>query len=310
VSPTPEIAVIVASHCRPGPLALVLASVARQQDVALEVVVVDNPSARSDEIAGVVSGFPGVRLVRLDRNVGFGRAINRGVAQSTAPLLYFACDDVELGDGCLRELRDAHRGRPAAGLTAPVIYEASDPSRIRCAGGACTIGLNVRLDLFKALPAPGSEEPFAVSFVPGGAVLTDRDLFLRLGGYREDFFMYEEDTELSQRVRRVGRDLVVVPRARTYDQVPPATYDPKVVRPDMIRNHLATLLLHAPLALAPLLLTKKLLGEARRLHRLPAQERRHWVVGWGRFLAAVPYLLRDRRRNALVRRALRDIQPA
>jgi glycosyltransferase involved in cell wall biosynthesis len=309
MSSSAEIAVIVASHSRPGPLGRVLASVARQQGVALEVVVVDNPSARSEEIAGVVAAFAGVRLVGLADNVGFGRAINRGVAATTAPLLYFACDDVELGDGCLRELRDVHLSRQAPGLTAPVIYDANDPGRIRYAGGAYSIGLNVRLDLFKALPASGSREPFAVSYVPGGALLTCRELFLRLGGYREDFFMYEEDTELSQRVRRAGRDLVVVPRASTFDQVPPGTYDPRVVRPDMIRNHLATALLHAPAALAPLLFARKLLGEARRLPGLRPEERRHWVIGWGRFLAAVPLLLRDRRRNARVRRALRTAAP-
>jgi GT2 family glycosyltransferase len=287
----------------------VLASVARQQGVSLEVVVADNPSDRSDEIAGVVSRFPGARLARLDHNVGFGRAINRGVAQTAAPLLYFACDDVELGDGCLRELRDAHRARPAPGLTAPVIYEASDPERIRCAGGAYTIGLNVRLDLFRALPASGSREPFPVSFVPGGALLTDRQLFLGLGGYREDFFMYEEDTELSQRVRRAGRDLVVVPRASTYDQVPPGTYDPQVVRPDKIRNHLATALLHAPLGLVPFFFLRKLLAELLNLPRLPSAERRHWLIGWRRFLCAVPRLLRDRFRDARARQVLLGERP-
>ncbi|MFO0810553.1 MAG: glycosyltransferase family 2 protein [Gemmataceae bacterium] len=303
-TPSPDVAVIVASHSRPGPLDRVLASVARQRGVAVETIVADNPSEKSAEIEAVVAARPKVQLVKLAHNRGFGRAINQGVERSSAPLLYFACDDVELADDCLAELCRAHRARPAAGMTAPVIYDAADTSRVRCAGGDFRIGLKVRLDLFRQLPQPAAEEPYQVSFVPGGAALIDRELFTQLGRYRDDFFMYEEDTELSQRVRRAGRDLAIAPRARTYDLIPPSTYDPKVVRPDMIRNHLATVLLHAPAALVPVLFGTKFAAGVVRLPGLPSADRRHWVVGWKRFLVAVPRLLRDRARNAQTRRAM------
>ncbi len=295
-----EIAVIIASHSRPGPLAAVLRSVELQRrDVALEVIVADNPSARSDEIAAVVAGFPGVTLVRLPRNVGFGRAINAGVARATAPVCYFACDDVLLTEGCLRALLAVHRTHPRAGLTAPVLLAADDPQRYRFSGGTHTWGLTPRLRIHTEPLPPTGCEPFAVTFVPGGALMIDRDLFLHLGAYRDDFFMYEEDTELCLRVRRLGRALTVVPAAQALDLGPPPTYDGELVRADKIRNLLATFTLHAPPALAPWVIAKCFASGILRLHGMPREDRRAWLNGWRRFVGALPALLRDRRRLEL-----------
>jgi hypothetical protein len=160
-----------------------------------------------------------------------------------------------------------------------------------------------RLTLHREFPGRDAERPCPVTFVSGGTIFTEREFFLGLGGYREDFFMYEEDTELCQRVRRTGRDLVIVPGARVYDLGPPPTYNSHRVGPEKIRNHLALITLHAPAWMMPLLLAKYFLGTIRRLPMMTPDGRRDWVVGWRRYFAAVPLLLRDRLRLSRLGRA-------
>jgi GT2 family glycosyltransferase len=298
VTAAPEVAVIIASHSRPGPLARVLASVeAQRRDVALEVIVADNASPMSEEVASVAAGFPGVTLVRLAGNLGFGRALNRGIARASAPYLYLGCDDVVLGDGCLRELYAAHRRRPAPGLTAPVIYVADKPDEVRCAGGTHTLGLTPRLVLHREIPPPAADGTCPVTFIPGGTIFTERCFLLELGGYREDFFMYDEDTELCQRVRRRQRDLVIVPPARVFDLIAPGTYDPTRVRAEQLRNYLAMITLHARAGLAGPIVAKQFASGLIRLPSLTRQGRREWRAGWWRYLSGLPLLLRDRLRS-------------
>jgi GT2 family glycosyltransferase len=136
-----------------------------------------------------------------------------------------------------------------------------------------------------------------VTFVPGGTIFTERRFLLDLGGYREDFFMYEEDTELCQRVRRWQRDVVIVPSARVFDVIAPATYDPTRVRAQQLRNYLAMITLHARAGLAGPILAKQFAGGLIRLPYLTRQGRREWRAGWRSYLAALPLLLRDRLRS-------------
>jgi GT2 family glycosyltransferase len=294
----PEVSVLIASHARPETLARVLASVERQRrDLILEVIVVDNKSARSSEVARVAGSFAQVTHLPLTENLGFGRALNRAFAHARGELTYFTCDDIVLGDGCLRHLCDAHRSRPRPGFTSLLLHKSAPPNEIQWAGGIFEFGLTPRLTQLRALPpsAVADGRPYPVSFVAGGLFMVERTFFARLGGYREDFFMYEEDTELSQRVLRSGRDLVIVPSAIAYDLCPPATFDPSRVNADKIRNFLAVILLHAPDRLWPLILAKQFIAGLRRLVRMPQDQRSNLYRGWTKFLASWTMLLRDRR---------------
>lgn len=295
-----DVAVVVASHARPETLDLVLTSIVDQRDdLALEIIVVDNPSARSREVASVVSKYEDVHLIQLRRNQGFGRAIGRGVACASAQFLYLACDDVVLAKGSLKKLKAAHVQGPRVGLSAPLLLRADDPEKIQAAGGAFELSLNPRVLIHQALPLGACDNaPCAVTFLPGGTLFVERNYFNALGGYREDFFMYEEDTELCQRVLRSGRTLLVVPSAKAYDLMPPATYDPRRVHSAKIRNFLAMITLHADGRLLPLILARQFVAGVRRLYLLSGSERSTWRRGWREFLFSLPMLLRDRRKYA------------
>ena len=63
------------------------------QTTPAPVVVIDNAS-RDDSPHMAAREF-GAQVIHLERNVGFGRALNRGVADSPAEHLFFVNNDVE-----------------------------------------------------------------------------------------------------------------------------------------------------------------------------------------------------------------------
>src|SRR6266852_6270836 len=107
-----------------------LESLARQTTPAPVVVVVN---ASRDESADVAERDFGSRVIRLERNVGFGRALNRGVTESPAELLVFVNNDVECEPWFVEALVERARD---ADVVAGVLLQADASGLIDSAGVA------------------------------------------------------------------------------------------------------------------------------------------------------------------------------
>ena len=88
---------------RSGPRVLDCLERLAAQDVPHRAWVVDNASG-DGTVAGVRSRCPDADVLELERNVGFGAAVNRGAAEGNADAIVLVNDDVELEDGALAAL--------------------------------------------------------------------------------------------------------------------------------------------------------------------------------------------------------------
>jgi glycosyltransferase involved in cell wall biosynthesis len=89
----PTASVVVPTHDRNDLLLQTLASVLRQRDVDLEVIVVDDGSG--EDVAGAVAPLSDerVRVVRNERSQGVARARNRGLEEARGEWVAFVDDD-------------------------------------------------------------------------------------------------------------------------------------------------------------------------------------------------------------------------
>jgi GT2 family glycosyltransferase len=287
----PGVSVVVLSHNRPGPLAQALASLRAQTLPPEEVIVVDNRSPASDEIARLLEGFPGYTLIRHGENRGFAAGMNSGISRATQPYVYLTEDDVVLAPDCLERLL-GHAARQAhPGLLSGLMVDAGT-DRILSAGGAVQLAGVYRLSLTgRGEAAPGRfDVPFDTEYVPGAMVLAPRDVWRTLGGFREDFFVYGEDTDLCLRARRAGYRITLVPAARVR-HLPAGDAAPSaLVEYHKLKNFFALYLLHARPSVWPqFVLRYVLLGAFRQPGRVFAR-----ALGWN--VRNLGRLLRDRGR--------------
>jgi GT2 family glycosyltransferase len=169
---------------------------------AQEVWVVDNAST-DGSVDYVRATYPGVRVVALDRNVGFAAGNNAGARDASAKYLAFLNNDTRVRADWLSCLVAPAEADPSVGLVSSRVVFMDPPGRIdsagdgylRC-GGAFKHG-HGQLDE----AAPPSREVFSAC---GAAFLIRRDLFAAIGGFDEDFFMVYEDVDLSYRARLRG----------------------------------------------------------------------------------------------------------
>lgn len=187
-----------------------------------EVIVFDQESdvARRAAVAG---RHPAVRWVPCARNVGFAAGVNRAAAETQAPLLLWLNPDAEL----TRDVRDALEawlaGHPETGCVAPRVLNADGsvqasarrfPDVTTAIGGRSTwLTRHFPNNAIsrRNLAASASRAPVTVDWLAGACVLTRRDLFVRLGGLDEGFFMYWEDADYCRRAAALGFGCTYLP---------------------------------------------------------------------------------------------------
>ncbi len=181
-----------------------------------EVIVVDNAS-----VDGVFQRFaashPGARFIENDGNWGFADGCNRGAAEARGEfLLFFNPDALDPGGAIAAWLGEARAQPDAAIMTTRQVDESGRPQKtFDMFPSLLTLLGPVRALLRAAAPArypdPRIERrsTFDVDWVSGAALLARGDVFRRLGGFCNGFWMYSEDVDLCRRARDAGHRVAV-----------------------------------------------------------------------------------------------------
>ncbi len=172
----------------------------REQSRPVEVVVVDNGSG-DESTALLREEFPEVRLVELDRNVGFGPAINRAVATHPADSLILLNDDAECEPRFVEALLEGLG--EGIGSVAGVLLQERSPDLVDSAGVVADSTL-MGFDYLHGEPAEAALGAPAPLGPTGGAGLYRRQAFEAVGGFDERIFLYYEDLDLALRMAAGG----------------------------------------------------------------------------------------------------------
>lgn len=179
------------------------------QTAAAEVVVADNGTgtATADLLA---DRFPSVIRIGFDGNLGFGRALNRAIAeQGEGPIILLNDDVVANPDLVELMLEDSRR----AELVAAVLLSERNPARIDSAGVVVDQTL-MAFDYLSGTPIAALDTARDPLGPTGGAALYGREAFNAVGGFDERIFIYYEDVDLALRMRREGARCVLSPDAQ------------------------------------------------------------------------------------------------
>ncbi len=169
-----------------------------------EVLVVDNGSS-DDSVGWIRQHFSGVRILELDRNLGFGEGNNRGVAAARHNIVVLLNNDMVVDPSFLAPLLEPFADPDVFAVSAQILFP--DGERRQETGNADGRFENGHFHL--------SHEPvrrvhdkrrfLPVLWAGGGSSAFRRDYFLRLKGFAPIFSpCYVEDTDLSYRAWRRG----------------------------------------------------------------------------------------------------------
>ena len=142
------------------------------------------------------------------------------------------------------------------------------------------------------VPAEREHSPSEVFGLCGGACAIRREAWLTLDGFREDLFMYYEDTDLSWRLRERGWRVVYVREAVAHHEHASSsgTDSPMFIRVN-VRNRILTAAAHSPAPVVMQALARTLVRTLRGPQRGPV------MTGLAQAVAGLPRELRQRTRG-------------
>ena len=192
-----------------------------------EIIVVDNAST-DGSAAFVAETFPHVRLVALDRNMGFGAGINRAAAEATGTYLLLLNADAEATPKALErlvEFLDEHiTCGAAAGRLLTMTEDWERTANVRGLPTFSTIAADMLLlsHVWPGNPVTRRASAAAIDDTSSQAVeqpaatclMVRRQTFDEIGGMDERFFpVWFEDVDLCRRILEAGWTIFFVPRA-------------------------------------------------------------------------------------------------
>jgi N-acetylglucosaminyl-diphospho-decaprenol L-rhamnosyltransferase len=193
--------------------ALLLACLDSLAGTDAEIVVLDNASEDGSADA-VRERFPGVRVIAQSYRAGFGANHNTVIRATTGRYVYVLNEDTTAGDWCFEALTAYLDDHPRVAALGPrIVYPDGRlqdsawrfPTPLVSTISLATLG---RLGVTQSR----GDEPRAVDWVMGAAVMLRREALDEVGLFDESFFLYSEEVDLQARLHRAGWEVHYFPR--------------------------------------------------------------------------------------------------
>ena len=207
----PTITVCIIAYNSGPTLRTCLERLAAQTFQDFETLVIDNASPDPGD-AAIAREFPFVQLIENSENLGFAGAGNQGARLARGRWYVLLNPDAFAQPNWLEELaRAAERYPRLLSFTSRQLMD-EDPGLLDGLGDVMSgYGIPYRGGYLSRDPG---DTPEGEVFSPcGAAMMIDRALFLKLGGFDEFFFCYSEDVDLGYRLQLSGEPTLLVPSA-------------------------------------------------------------------------------------------------
>ncbi|MFV5695627.1 glycosyltransferase family 2 protein [Flavobacterium sp. LB3P122] len=182
-----------------------------------EIIVVDNNS-QDDSCEMMKKRFPNVKLIQNKANLGFPKGNNIGVAQAQGKYICILNPDTVVAEDTFTKVLAFAKKLPDLGILGCKLIDGTGTFLPESKRGVPTpwVAFTKITCLYKLFPKSrtfgkyyaqhlNENETGKVDILVGAFMLMKKDLYLEVGGFDEDCFMYSDDIDLSYRILQKGK---------------------------------------------------------------------------------------------------------
>lgn len=219
-----DISIVIVNYNTSRLLDECISSIKRETSCQYEIFVVDNAS-QDDSVEMLHRKHPEVNLIENDRNVGFARANNQGFKRACGKYFFMLNPDTLILDGAIDKLFEYMEHHPQAGVCGPKNLDPDMNLQYNCDHYPSLWNdfvqytrldaafPHIRLFNLSRMRYWNYSELQAVDRIVGCSLLIRSDIFKKVGGLDDNYFMYFEETDLCYRIGRMGYKIIYYPNA-------------------------------------------------------------------------------------------------
>lgn len=184
--------------------------------IPYEVIIVDNASD-DGSVELIKEKFPSVKLIVNEKNLGFGKANNIGLALSKGEFILLINPDTIIQEDTLIKMLSFFELNNQIGLAGCKILNPDGTLQLACrrsfpgpwtsfckVTGLSNLFPDSRFFARYNLTYLDENKSYEVDAISGSFMMMRRNVYEKVGGFDEQFFMYGEDLDLCFRVQKAG----------------------------------------------------------------------------------------------------------
>ena len=181
-----------------------------------EIIVIDNNSS-DDSCEMMKNRFPNVKLIENKENLGFPKGNNIGVAEAKGEYICILNPDTVVAEDTFTKIMNTENWQLNTGIIGCKLIDGTGNFLPESKRGVPTpwVAFTKIFGLYKFLPKStwfnqyyaqhiSENESGKVAILVGAFMFMKRSLYLEVGGFDEDCFMYSDDMDLSYVVLQNG----------------------------------------------------------------------------------------------------------
>nr|WP_255695664.1 glycosyltransferase family 2 protein [Rhodohalobacter sp. 614A] len=198
-----------------------LPSVVESKYNNFEIIIANNASEDST-VDWIKNHYPNCRIVTFEDNYGYAGGNNRAVEHAKGDILVFLNNDAKPDTDWLIYLNEAF-SKESVGVVQPKILSCEKPDYFEYAGAGggymdwmgypfCRGRIMDHVEKDEGQ----YDEPTEIFWASGAAFAIRKELFLKTGGFDEDFEFHMEEIDLCWRCLRLGQKIEYAPKSVVY----------------------------------------------------------------------------------------------
>ena len=212
-----DLSIIIVNYNVKEFLQTLLHSIERaSSNITNEVIVVDNASD-DGSVELIKNKFQSVNLIENKSNVGFGRANNQALKIARGTFILLINPDAVVSEDTFDKMISFFKENPDAGLAGCKILNADGSLQLACrrsfpgpwtsftkVTGLSNLFPNSKLFARYNLTYLDENNTYEVDAISGSFMMMRKEVYKKIGGFDERFFMYGEDLDICYRVQQTG----------------------------------------------------------------------------------------------------------
>ena len=168
-----------------------------------EVFVVDNNSS-DKTLESVANNFPTVKIIKNTKNIGFGRANNIALLQTTNDFALILNVDAQITEEDIEKTIEIMSKNPDIAIAGGIVHNCViDENNKIISSHPCQKNL-------EQLKKEKAQDIYFNKFVTGAGMFLNMKIMRKIGFFDEGFFLYCEDNEICKRVVKKGFKTAII----------------------------------------------------------------------------------------------------